>query len=210
MKAVLVGSVVDGFDIKMVGSDASALEAYAASQTKEGKTTEVVSLRDPKERDSDWSRADDGEFVVAMNFGLGNGCKFYGPFEDPDDANEFAEANRSSNAEWEVLTIRADAPVELSTDSQNEGDPFTVISVNEATGQIFMDKVVASDAIHAFAVTAANERADTANSFVCAIPGHVKEGAGIEFPGEGMVDVNTVLEQTDVFGDGSARERVTG
>lgn len=87
--------------------------------------------------------------------------------------------------------------------------PFTVVSYSEVTGMIFKDQVHARDGIHAFAVVAANERADNAVTFVCSITGHLSEGEGIDFPGEGVVDSNTVIEQYDVFGDGGITGAIT-
>ena len=87
--------------------------------------------------------------------------------------------------------------------------PFTVVSYSEVTGMIFKDQVHARDGIHAFAVVAANERADNAVTFVCSIAGHLSEGEGIDFPGEGVVDSDTVIQQSDVFGDGGITGAIT-
>lgn len=73
---------------------------------------------------------------------------------------------------------------------------FTVIAVDEQTGQITSDFVEAHNRTHAFYV-AAEERPSL--TFVVALDGHVMEGNGLDFPGQCMVDAETVLEQTDVF-----------
>lgn len=76
--------------------------------------------------------------------------------------------------------------------------PFTVIGYYEESGQIFSDHVLADTAGGAFAASAA-ERPDAC--YVCAMPGHLFEGNHVEFPGDGVVDGATILEQTDVFAD---------
>ena len=77
--------------------------------------------------------------------------------------------------------------------------PFTVVSYSEVTGMIFKDQVHARD----------GERADNAVTFVCSIAGHLSEGEGIDFPGEGVVDSDTVIQQSDVFGDGGITGAIT-
>lgn len=74
---------------------------------------------------------------------------------------------------------------------------YTVIGVIEETGQIIAHHVAAKCSTSAF--TAAAEK-DPSLSMVVALPGHQREGKELTFPGEGMVDAETVLEQTEVFG----------
>lgn len=75
---------------------------------------------------------------------------------------------------------------------------FTVIGCIESTGQICCHHVIAKDATNAFASAAA---LDSDLSMIVAMPGWLKEGQALGFPGEGMVDGITVLEQKDVFGE---------
>lgn len=76
--------------------------------------------------------------------------------------------------------------------------PFTVIAFCEETGQSVCDHVMANNGIHAFWVAAQDRPTLT---MVVAIPGHLSEGAGdLVFPGQGVVDAATVLEQPEVFG----------
>ncbi len=76
--------------------------------------------------------------------------------------------------------------------------PFTVIGVVEESGQIVCHHVMAESDLNAFAQAAS---LDSFLSMVAALPGHISEGQGISFPGEGMVCSETVLEQPDVFGE---------
>jgi hypothetical protein len=77
--------------------------------------------------------------------------------------------------------------------------PFTVIAAIDGTGELKSFEVDADDGLNAFAV-AAHANKELSLDFVVAIPGHQKEGEGFTLPGEGLVCIETVLEQTDVFG----------
>lgn len=76
---------------------------------------------------------------------------------------------------------------------------FTVVGYFEDSREIFSLKVTAEDEISAFAVVA--KKHDDA-CFVAVLAGHLEEGKGIDFPGSGVVDADTVLSQPDVFGTG--------
>lgn len=75
---------------------------------------------------------------------------------------------------------------------------FTVIGYREETGSIFCEHVEAHDDLSAFHVAAKDNEHIT---FVAVVPGHQSEGVGINFPGTGVVDASTVLEQREVFGN---------
>jgi hypothetical protein len=79
---------------------------------------------------------------------------------------------------------------------------FTVIGVHAGNGQIVCHHVMANDGLHAFAVAA--PKVDSDLNMVVALDGHLTEGGHLTFPGEGMVDVQTVLDQPEVFGNPSA------
>jgi hypothetical protein len=44
------------------------------------------------------------------------------------------------------------------------------------------------------------EQNDSDMSFVACLDGHIEEGSGVGFPGEGVVNAETVLEQPEIFG----------
>lgn len=74
---------------------------------------------------------------------------------------------------------------------------FTVIAINQTTGQIVCNHVYAENSLAAFATAAAMNECLT---MVVALPGWQDEDKGTFFPGEGPVDSNTVLGQPEVFG----------
>lgn len=79
-------------------------------------------------------------------------------------------------------------------------EKFTVLSVNDGSGQIYSDHVEANDRLHAFAVVA-KQRESESIFFVACMDGHMEEDEQITFPGESTVYSETVLEQPDVFGE---------
>ena len=77
--------------------------------------------------------------------------------------------------------------------------PYTVIGVHSGNGQIVCHQVFANDGLHAFAVVACTVGSDL--EMVVALNGHQNEGVSLTFPGNSLVDCETILEQRDVFGD---------
>ena len=78
--------------------------------------------------------------------------------------------------------------------SQSE---FSVLGFYEESGQTFLHHVLAETPNAAFAVVA-NRHRDAV--LIATLDGHIKEGAGVTFSGESLVDAEAVLEQPDVFG----------
>lgn len=73
---------------------------------------------------------------------------------------------------------------------------YTVIGFYEESGQTVCHHVEAKGAMHAFSVLAQDEPSLT---MVAAFPGKLHEGETVFFPGEGLVDASTILDQPDVF-----------
>jgi len=74
---------------------------------------------------------------------------------------------------------------------------FTVISINESTGQIVSYHVYAENSLHAFSTAAAMSDYLT---MVAALPGWQEEDKGVYFPGESPLDSEIALGQPEVFG----------
>ena len=74
--------------------------------------------------------------------------------------------------------------------------PYTVIAFAEETGIIITHHVSANNGMSAFAQAAAM---DPELTMVVAIEGWNKEGVELTFPGEALVDSETILDQPDVF-----------
>jgi hypothetical protein len=80
--------------------------------------------------------------------------------------------------------------------------PFTVVGFYEESREIFCHRVMADNPLNAFAVAAA-KCADGAE-MVAVLSGHLTEGKDlITFPGEELVDADTVLDHSEVFGSPS-------
>lgn len=73
---------------------------------------------------------------------------------------------------------------------------FTVIGFMEDTGQSFADFIDADNGFNAFRKSAEQRPMAT---FVVALDGHIAEGRGATYPGEGVVSAETIMAQPDVF-----------
>lgn len=73
---------------------------------------------------------------------------------------------------------------------------YTVVGYYEKTGRIFTDSIETDGAYRAMYLSAKN-RPDA--TYICSHKGAFQEGEGLEYAGEGVVDAETILEQSDVF-----------
>jgi hypothetical protein len=80
---------------------------------------------------------------------------------------------------------------------------FTVLGHYEGNDQIFSHHVEAIDSASAFAVVSKKHEEAI---FVAVLDGHISEGQGINFPGDSLVDAETVLSQPEVFGTGELQQ----
>ena len=75
---------------------------------------------------------------------------------------------------------------------------FTVVGFYESTGQIFCHHVTAPDGLQAFRACAHELELGEDALFVTAVEGPpLNEGEDIHFPGSGVVDAQTVLDQEE-------------
>lgn len=74
---------------------------------------------------------------------------------------------------------------------------FTVIAIDERTGQVVSHHVYAENSLNAFSAAAAMNDYLT---MVVALPGWQEEDKTVYFPGSAPVDSDLVLEQPEVFG----------
>jgi hypothetical protein len=86
------------------------------------------------------------------------------------------------------------------TDAATTLKPFSVIGIYTDGGQIVCTHVLARDSLHAFAEATKQLSPDESFDFVSAHPGYLEEDRNVFFPGEYLVNSETVLAQPDVFG----------
>lgn len=80
--------------------------------------------------------------------------------------------------------------------------PFTVIGFYEDDREIFYHHVMADSLMNAFAVGAAKCQREA--DMVAALPGHLSAAKGeIALPGVDIMDGDTVLEHSEIFGGAS-------
>lgn len=87
---------------------------------------------------------------------------------------------------------------------------FTVIASVANDGELKVFSARATDPFHAFGVVARREKKNFDLEFLVALPGKQIAGKDFELPGEGIVCMETVLDQSDVFGPSTNAERQRG
>lgn len=102
MKAIFLGSLAEGFSIHSVVADEAADDITAAFLAN-GQIAEAIEVGLPSSLDKNAQQDETGVDFVVYGTGLGNGFSVYGPFADSDEAEEFAENNRSDDDEWELF-----------------------------------------------------------------------------------------------------------
>lgn len=103
MKAIFHGSISGGFSICSLEHDLDAPKAVA-EHLASGVMAEAVTVEDPSTLDKSAVAGQNGLEFVVYGKSLGGGFQVYGPFGDHDDAETFAEDNRSQDDEWEIFT----------------------------------------------------------------------------------------------------------
>jgi len=88
------------------------------------------------------------------------------------------------------------------TQVQIPQQPFTVLAIRPDSAQILCIQVEAIDGFHAFTVASEHEQTKGDVEMVVALTGHQQEGQLLTFPGNNLVDSQTIREQPEIF-DGS-------
>lgn len=105
MKAIFKGTLADGLALVNVVEDDVAAVAFAEAE-ESGKTVGMLDVGDPSTIDKGAIGVDpNGTAFVVYDQGLGNGYQVFGPFENDDVAQQFAEKNRDEDDEWEIFVL---------------------------------------------------------------------------------------------------------
>jgi hypothetical protein len=104
-KAILIGSIADGFRLDRVVRDAEAEDVVVASLAN-GTLAEAIDVQRPSSLSKSARDCEHGEDYVVFGAGLGNGVEIYGPFESSDDACAFGESCRGTE-EWEHFVVNS-------------------------------------------------------------------------------------------------------
>lgn len=104
-KAILVGSLANGFGIEQILTDEAKAEAVVIAHLANGKLAEAIPVRSPSELSKRKRDYTSGSDYIMFGSGLGNGFTLFGPFPDEEEAGDFAEAHRSEDESWELFSI---------------------------------------------------------------------------------------------------------
>lgn len=111
MKLILVGTLAGGFAAAAVMRAAEEAKAFVAAKLANGELAEALDIEDPATRDKRVRRDDDGSYVIVFGEGLQGGFAAFGPFADQDIAEEFGEAHRPEDEEWQCFEVETAASV---------------------------------------------------------------------------------------------------
>lgn len=105
MKAIFTGSLKDGFCLEAIVPDEQAENLVVANMAN-GLLCEAIDVQDPATAERPFRAEPEGKAYVVFGSGLGNGFEVFGPFDqDGDSLNDFAEANRGDDCEWEQFDL---------------------------------------------------------------------------------------------------------
>jgi len=135
--------------------------------------------------------------AYTLGFSLGGSTDPDGEDVTPDQLKAALERRMAELAEHDAWKESIGCPF----DTYEEQPPlqnYTVLGFIEQSGQTLALHVQASSSQAAFTAAA---RINPALQRVVALPDWQSEGSQLTFPGEGLVDGETVLSQPEVFGD---------
>lgn len=110
-KAILIGTIADGFRLDRVVNDAEAAEDLVVANLANGTLAEAIDVQRPSSLSKNARDCESGEDYVAFGSGLGDGLEFYGPFENSDAACAFGESCRGTG-EWAHFIANPISPVQ--------------------------------------------------------------------------------------------------
>jgi len=112
MKAILVGSIVDGFKLVQICTDAEQAEGAVIAHLANGCLAESMDVFDPTSIDPDSTRDMGGKLLVLFDQGLSQGATFYGPFASQEAAQQFGASSVSTGEDWSVFEVKPEAPAQ--------------------------------------------------------------------------------------------------
>lgn len=100
MKAIFTGSLANGFELIVIENDEDAQETL---EHNPATPAEALTIETPSQRCGNYDGNPEGRVVVVFCEGLSSGVSVYGPWVNPNDAEEWAEDARRSGEEWQVF-----------------------------------------------------------------------------------------------------------
>lgn len=100
-QAIFTGSIADGFSIERIVDDAETAQNFVIAHLANGKLAEAIEIQPPSTKSKREKDYDNGIDFVVFGSGISNGFTMFGPFPDWETANEFGEAHRGEDEEWE-------------------------------------------------------------------------------------------------------------
>ena len=130
--AILTGSITNGFCISQVVDDSTTAKRIVSRCLAARQMAEAIEVQKPsvlnKKKKRDYN---EGDHYVLFGSGTGNGgVTIFGPFPDDDEAEEFGEAYRGEDEEWELFVVENQTPL----DGEASSDVSDAIDLAKADG----------------------------------------------------------------------------
>jgi hypothetical protein len=104
MKAIFIGTLVDGFELSEVVDNTKA-EDIVIAHLANGKLAEALDVQDPSSLDKSVSSDPNGNNFVVYGYGLGGGHSVYGPFAGDFEAEEFAKKTKNEGDDCDIFEV---------------------------------------------------------------------------------------------------------
>lgn len=102
--AVYVGTLADGFGLVGIANSEEEIQACLKDNRKDGQTVQLLVVQDPATANKRFKAVEEGAYFILFGSATG-GCELFGPFDDPDRAEAFAELERGKGDEWELHSV---------------------------------------------------------------------------------------------------------
>ncbi|MEW6343125.1 MAG: hypothetical protein AB1704_20885 [Pseudomonadota bacterium] len=105
MKAILVGSIAEGFALEALIMSEEKAEAMVESVLKRGVWAESLEVKSPDQILGDKAADPDGTFIVAFYSGIGDGFWLCGPFVHSEEAELWADGKCEDYESWSLMEV---------------------------------------------------------------------------------------------------------
>lgn len=106
MKAIMTGTIADGFGITAIILVDEEAEEVVIRNLADGQLAEAMDVFDPQTLEGNFDAAENGTWFVLYEGGIGNSNQLYGPFADLNAAEEFAKHNADGD-DWDLFELNS-------------------------------------------------------------------------------------------------------
>jgi hypothetical protein len=105
MKAVLVGSIAEGFLLEALTENERVAEVLVESMHQGGVWAESLDVQSPDQILGDKAADPDGRFIIAFYSGVSDGFWLCGPFAYSGEAERWANERCEDYESWSLMEV---------------------------------------------------------------------------------------------------------